>query len=208
MVLAAVAAILVAVGLALRHYTRPDTLTALLQAQVRQQLGAELTVGSGARYGFWPRLHVLLPEPSLRAAGSATPIATAGSLEVSLPLASLWSDATVIDHLVLAAPRVDVDALEAWLAARPPAPDSTLPDIRFALEIRDGRLIRRGAVLADGVELTVASTGDVAAWLARVRADPAAAQLPPMTGRLRAQRIHAGGVDLEGVELEVRDGGD
>ncbi|MBN8727505.1 MAG: hypothetical protein J0H15_07345 [Xanthomonadales bacterium] len=206
LVLSGAFAVLLAGGLALRHYTRPATLTALLQAQARTYLDAELAVGSGAQYGFWPRLHVRLPEPSLRATGAASPIITARSLEVALPLASLWSGEYAIERLVLVAPTVDLDALEAWLAARPPTQGANLPNVRFALEVRDARILREGEVVAEAVDVTLASAGDVAAWLEQVRADPTSARLPPLTGSIRAERIRAGELRLEGVEMELRDG--
>lgn len=198
-------AVLLAGGLALRHYTRPATLTALLQAQVRQHLDAELDVGEGAQYGFWPRLHVRLTEPSLRAAGAARPIITARALDLALPLASLWSGEPAIERLVLVAPTVDLDALDSWLAARPPSQGAAVPEIRFALEVRDGRIIRNDAVVAGAVDAALASAGDVAAWLERARSDPAAAHLPPLAGHIRVEQVRAGEVRLQGVEMELRD---
>jgi uncharacterized protein involved in outer membrane biogenesis len=198
-----VLAVLLAGGLALRHYTRPATLTALLQAQVRQHLGAELDVGEGAQYGFWPRLHVRLPELSLHAAGAARPIITARTLDLALPIASVWSREPAIERLVLVAPTVDLDALDAWLATRPAS--QAAPEIRFALEVRDGRIIRKDVVVARALDGTLASAGDVAAWLERTRGDPATARLPPLAGHIRVEQVRVGEVRLDDVEVELRD---
>ena len=50
---------------AVHHYTRPQRLTALLIEQVRDQLGAELTLGGDAGYTLVPGLHAELPQPML-----------------------------------------------------------------------------------------------------------------------------------------------
>src|SRR6478752_4540760 len=49
------------------HYTRPKRLTTFLIDEVREQLGAELTLGGDAGYTLVPGLRAELPQPVLKA---------------------------------------------------------------------------------------------------------------------------------------------
>lgn len=195
-----------AAALALRHYTRPAALNALLVAQARGLFGAELSIGADARYGFVPKLRVAWPQPTLRAPGAAAPFLSADTLEAVLPWRTLWSGHYDIERLELTRPVLDLDALSAWLATLPPS-QAAAPDVRFALRIDDGQIRQGGQPLARGVNLRFASAGDLAAWLAQWRARPEAAPLlPPLAGSAAAAEVRIGEVRLEGVQVEVRDG--
>ena len=192
-------------ALLLRHYTRPTALNALLVAQTRSLLGAELSLGADARYGFVPKLRVMLPQPALRASATTPPFVSTDALEAVLPWRNLWSDRYEIERIDLIRPVLDLDAFAAWLAALPPS-QAAPPDVRFALRIEDGQVMKHGQPLARGVSLRFASAGDLAAWLAQWRTRPdAATLLPPLAGSAEAVEIRIGEVRLEGVQVEVRD---
>ena len=63
-----------------------------------------------------------------------TPLLGAHAIRARLPWHSLWSGPLVIDDLAIESPVLDVDALCAWLAARP-ATNAPTPDVRFNLRI-------------------------------------------------------------------------
>lgn len=188
---------------ALRHYTQPRQLTALLIGQTRNLLGADLSLGGQARYGFWPKLHVILPQPALRAPGATGAFLRADALEAVLPWRTLWADRYEIERIDLVRPTLDLDAFSTWLAARPPS-NSAAPDVRFALHVDDATLIAGGQPVAQGVMLDFASRGDLAAWLAQL-GPHTTPLLPPLAGSAKASSLRIGDTRLEGVRIELRD---
>jgi len=190
-------------ALALRHYLQPARLAAWLGEQARATLGAELA-GGDAQFGFVPKLHVRMPRAELRIPGGARFLG-AESVDVLVPWRTLWSGRYEIERIDLVRPTLDLDALSAWLAARPPS-DARAPDVRFALRIDDGTVTRSGVALAEGVNLELSNRDDLAAWLAAVRADPAAARLPPLGGRAAAATVRLGDTVLEGVQVQIGEG--
>ncbi|MGN6521550.1 MAG: hypothetical protein ACTHK2_19260 [Dokdonella sp.] len=197
--------VLVALGIAgaflVHHYTRPQRITALLVERVRDDLGAELRLGGDAGYAFLPRLRAVLPQAELVAGG--TRVLQADALRAAMPWHSLWSSQLEIESIELVRPVLDLDALQAWLAALPPS-RSPIPDVRFALHVEDGRILHGGRPLADGVTIDLANRADLAAWL---RAwDPAAPDLvPPVAGTVRVDSAQIGETRIEGLKVEVRD---
>jgi hypothetical protein len=203
-VLAFLLILVVAVVLALRHYSRAEQLTALIVDQARGALGAELSVGGAAHYDFWPTLHLVLPAPSLKSPDEVA-FVKADSLEVIVPWHILWADRYDIQRIDVIRPVLDLDALSAWLATRP-ASTTPLPDVRFSLHLVDGKATASGKVIAQGLNMDFVNSGDVAAWLARVLAQPdAGALVPPLNGSADAAILQIGTTRLEGVHLDVRD---
>lgn len=198
------AALFGAGAIALRHYSRPQTLTALLVDQVRSSLGAELKLEGLGRFEFSPGLRLVLPRPALHAPDTAGPLLSAQSLDVSVPWHTLWGDRLDIERIDIERPVLDADAFSAWLAKQPPG--AATPDVRFALRVRDGRVIAGGKPVAEGVNLDFANADDLAAWLAKLRSgDPAVALVPPLRGTAQAASVTAGGVRIEGVRVDVTD---
>jgi uncharacterized protein involved in outer membrane biogenesis len=197
---------LVLVGLAsawiLHHYTRPRRLTALLVAQVHDQLGIDLSLGGDAGYTLVPGLRAELPKPQLEAQGSV--LLRADALRAAVPWRTLWADSYEIERLELVRPVFDLDALRAWLAARP-ASSAASPDIRFALRIEHGTVIAAGKPIADDITMDLANRADLVAWLAHFDPQSTAALLPPVTGSFDAKAIRIGDTQLEGVHVEIRD---
>jgi hypothetical protein len=196
--------VLVAVAaIALRWFTRTDHLTALLVDKTHSALGAELALDGRAHYELWPKLHLVLPHPSLKSASIA--FVAADSLEVTVPWRTLWADRYDIEHIALIKPTLDLDALSAWSSAQAPS-TTPPPDVRFSLHIDDGTVIAGGKPIAQGVNLDFASAGDASAWLTQMRAQPGAgALIPPLNGSADAAVVQIGSTRLEGVHVDVRD---
>ena len=204
LLLLALAVIAIPVGLALRHYVQPQQVTALLIQQTRGALGVELGIKGNAGIGLWPRLHVLLPDPSLQTGGATTAFARAQSLEAVLPWSTLWGDRLVIERINLIRPTLDLNALSDWLATRPPS-TSAPPDVRFTLHVEDATVMAGRQVIAQGLNMDFSNQGDLMAWLERATAAPTAASLPPLRGRASAAMLKLGETQLEGVEIELGD---
>lgn len=195
-------ALLAGIGaLVLRHYTRPDKLTALLIEQAHSQLGLKLSLADSAGFGLLPRLRVLLPKSSLEAdAGDV--LLDAGSIGVVVPWHTLWGERVDIERIEIEKPRLDLDALSRWLAARPSG--GAAPDVRFAVQVRNGTLLASGKPLAEGLNLEFANAGDLAAWLGRMR-EANSALLPPLSGSAEAASVQIGDTRVEGLRVELRD---
>jgi len=194
--------VLGATGAFLVHrYTRPQRITALLVERVRSDLGAELRLGGDGGYAFLPGLRAVLPRPELVAGG--TRVLHADALRAALPWHSLWSSQLEIERIELVRPVLDLDALNAWLAALPPS-QAPLPDVRFALHVEDGRVLRAGQPIAEGVTIDLANRADLVAWLRGW--DPAGSELvPPVAGSVHIDAAQVGDTRIEGIQVEVRD---
>lgn len=184
----------------LRHYTRPEQLTAMLVEQARSQLGLRLSVADRAGFGLLPQLRVLLPKASLKSADDV--VLDAESIGVVVPWHTVWGQRVDIERIDIEKPRLDLDALSRWLAARPAG--GAAPDVRFALRVRDGTLLAEGKPLAEGLNLDFANAGDLSAWLARVR-ETDVPLLPPLSGSAEAARLQIGDTHVEGLRIELRD---
>ena len=192
-------------ALALRHYTQPEKLTALLIEQAHGVLGADLSINGAAAFGFVPKLSVTLPQPTLKAAGASVAWLRADALRAVVPWHTLWSDRHDIERIELVKPVLDIDALHMWLAARAPSKTGA-SDVRFCMRINDGSVVRGGITLAQGVNADFASSGDVASWLAAFDAKPGpTALLPPLAGGVDAAAMQIGDTRLEGVHVEISD---
>lgn len=191
----------VAGALLVHRYTRPQRITALLVERVRNDLGAELRLGGEGRYAFLPGLRAVLPQAELVAGGAR--VLQVDALRAALPWRSLWSSQLEIEKIELVRPVLDLDALHAWLASLPPS-QARAPDVRFALHVEDGRVLRAGDPVAEGVTIDLANRADLVAWL---RAwDPARADLvPPIAGSVQVDSARIGDTRIEGLKIEVRD---
>lgn len=195
-------ALLAGIGaLVVRHYTRPEKLTALLVEQARAQFGLQLSLPGSAGFDLLPRLRLLLPKPSIKAADGGA-LLDADSIGVVVPWRTAWGERIDIEGIQLDKPRLDLDALSRWLAARPAS--SSAPDVRFAVQVRDGSLFASGKPLAEGLNLRFANAGDLAAWFAQMR-EANAALLPPLTGSAEAPTLQIGTTRIEGLRVDVRD---
>ena len=201
--LVVLAALALAAAILVHRYSRPQRLADFLAEQVREQLGAELQLGGEAGFQLTPRLRAVLPRPRLVADGRV--ILEADAIAASVPWRTLWADHLDIEQVELQRPRLDLDALRAWLASRPASAAPT-PDVRLALRIVDGEVVAGGAPVAQGIQADFSNHADLVAWLAALRRDgDARTLLPPASGSASAETLQFGQTRLEDVRVELRD---
>jgi hypothetical protein len=136
----------VAAGLAaiwVNRQLEPTRLTATVLGRAGEALGLEFTIDGQPEYALRPEPRLVLPGLKVRQPGAIAPwILRAERAEVSLPWDTLTGgDALVITRLELVRPELDLGALAAWQASRPPATEPfELPTFTDGVEITDGRV--------------------------------------------------------------------
>ena len=152
LVLTVVLAFMVAVYLLLQ----PERFTAMLQSQARAA-GLELSLASPASPTLFPRPALELSGITLNAPDATAPILLAARGQLALPWRTLFGGPTVISQLQIDSPRVDLDALQAWLASLPvqPAgvPPNIIPRIDSGVSINRGTVVRGNEMLLGNVAL-------------------------------------------------------
>ena len=135
----ALAALLLLVG-SVYFLLQPDRFTAMLQNQARAA-GLELNLASPASPSLLPRPALDLRGITLNAQGASAPILLAARGRLVLPWHTLFGGPTVISQLEIDSPRVDLDALQAWMAALPAQANQgplNIPRIETGVEITRG----------------------------------------------------------------------
>lgn len=137
------AALLLVTVIGVYWLLQPDRFTATLQAQARAA-GLELHLASPARPALFPRPALELEGITLNEQNARMPILLAARGRLALPWHTLFGGPTVIARLEIDAPRVDLDALQAWAASLPAANVAHPPQIP---RIDTGILISRASVV-------------------------------------------------------------
>jgi hypothetical protein len=141
-------AIALSVLVALYLLLQPDRFTKMLQAQA-SQAGLQLRLSSPASPTLFPRPALQLVGITLAARDSALgtpnmPILLAANGRLVLPWRSLFGGPMVISRMQIDSPRVDLDALQAWLTSLP-AQSATVPEqipsIVTGVRIRNGSVV-------------------------------------------------------------------
>ncbi|KZC18136.1 membrane assembly protein AsmA [Rhodanobacter sp. FW510-R12] len=202
--LAAVLAAVVAVYLLLQ----PERFTRMLQTQARSA-GLELNLSSPASPTLFPRPALDLNGITLNAAGASAPILLAARGQLVLPWHTLFGGPTVISQLQIDSPRVDLDALQEWLAALPSHPVGSppnIPRIDTGVDINHGSVVRGNAVLLDNVSLEAGRLISGQPFPLNLSATTAAHT--PLQLRLSATpRIEGSTLQLDNVSLHLAQGG-
>lgn len=151
----AAAALLLAIVIGVYWLLQPDRFTATLQAQARAA-GLQLHLASPARPTLFPRPALELEGITLNEQDATMPILLAARGRLALPWRTLFGGRTVISRLEIDAPRVDLDALQAW-AARLPATDAThppqIPRIDTGILISRASVVRGNDILLQNLAL-------------------------------------------------------
>ncbi|GLQ97036.1 membrane assembly protein AsmA [Dyella mobilis] len=147
---------------------QPDRFTAMLKEQA-SNAGLQLTLSSPASPTLFPRPALHLEGITLiaREAGAggtpAMPILQAANGRLVLPWHTLFGGPMVISRMQINSPRVDLDALQAWLMSLPPqsaAVPGQIPSIATGVRIRNGSVVENNNEWLSDVSL---DTGRLAA---------------------------------------------
>jgi hypothetical protein len=189
-----VAAVLVLVLLAgsvgVRWALQPEQLAPFVLARTGAALGLEITANGPpeARLRGTPQL--VVRDIVVRQPGARQPLLTADRVLLALPWSTLRSrgEDLTITRVELDRPRVNLDALLAWLASRPPTAEPVrIPRLTGGLQLRDGTL-DGGTWRVEGLALALPSLAPDAAADARVQGTytDAPAATPDAADALRA----------------------
>lgn len=136
---------------------QPGRFTAMLQQQAHEA-GLELNLGNPASPAVFPRPALDLRGITLTAEGADAPILLASSGRLVLPWSTLLGGPVAITQMEVDDPRVDLAALQSWLATRPSQPSGaapTIPRIDTGIRITRGSLVYGNQLLLSKVTLTV-----------------------------------------------------
>lgn len=120
---------------------QPERSVPVLLDRVGSSLDLDITAGSAdARLRGTPQL--LVRDLVVRVPGTQTVMLRADRALLSLPWSTLRSRGAdlVVQRVELDAPVLDVPALQAWLAKRPPGAETRIPTLTDGLRIVDGRI--------------------------------------------------------------------
>ena len=186
---------------------QPERFTAMLEAQARDA-GLELSLASPAKPTLFPRPALELQGLTLTAQGASMPFLLAASGRLALPWRTLFGGPTVISRLEIDAPRVDLDALQAWLSGLPPRPANAppnIPRIDTGVRIARGTLVRGNQRLLRDFSLDAGSLLSGQAFPLVISAKDA--QGTPMQLRLTTTpRIQGNALQLNDVDLDFTHG--
>lgn len=198
-------ALLAIIAFAIYRYSQPQRLSALLVDQLQSRYGLQLAMPNAARIDFSPGVSIKLDHPVVTAAAGSPPLLTADGVNIALPWSTLFGDEPVIDRIALQQPRIDIDAIQAWLATQTSDGGPTVVPA-FDLSLHDGTVVRSGQALATGVNASLQGSAQLGAWIDEwANAGGPASPIPPLNGTLDATRINMGETTLDGVRLRIGD---
>lgn len=140
--LGALALLLLALSLLATWLLQPQRLAPIVLDRAGAALGLEITAAPGAEARLRDRPQLLMHDVVVRARGAQRPMLRAKRVLVALPWSTLRSggDDVVVERIEIDAPALDVPALQAWLAQRPPSAETKIPTLTDGLRIVDGRI--------------------------------------------------------------------
>ena len=120
-------------------------------------LGLEITASGASEYKLRGTPTLVVRDLVARAPGATVPVLTADRVLLSLPWSTLRGRLQVLDftRIELDAPVLDLDALQDWLATRPPG-DDRVPTLREGIAVEDGTLVADGWRI-EGLDLVLPS---------------------------------------------------
>ncbi|UJJ57600.1 membrane assembly protein AsmA [Rhodanobacter denitrificans] len=199
--------LLLAAVIAVYILLQPERFTRMLQTQARSA-GLELNLASPASPTLFPRPALGLDGITLNAAGAGAPILLAAHGQLVLPWHTVLGGPTVISQLQIESPRVDLDALQDWLAVLPAQAEGAppnIPRIDTGVSISRGSVVRGNQVLLGNVSLEAGSLISGQPFPLALSAVTAAGT--PLRLRLSATpRIEGNALQLNNITLHLSQG--
>jgi hypothetical protein len=131
----------IALLIAGRWLSRPQSVAAIVTNRLGASLGLEITAGGSTQYRLRGTPMLVLRDVTVREPGAAIPLLTASRIYVALPWSTLRAGGKdlIARRIELDTPHVDLPSLQRWLAKRPPS-EKRLPTLTDGLRIRDGAI--------------------------------------------------------------------
>ena len=169
--LAIAAGIVLLSWLVLHALLQPQRASRFLLDRIGNSLGLEIRATGVAEYRLRGTPMLVLRELSVREPGAARELLHADRAMVSVPWSTIRARGEVLAarRLEMDAPRIDLPALQHWLATRPPSKQRQIPTFADGVRIRDGRVDNQDWTI-DGIQLDVPRLVAGEALHARVRA--------------------------------------
>jgi hypothetical protein len=135
------ALVAIALLVALLWLSRPQKVAAIITARVGAALGLEISAGGTSEYRLRGSPMLVLRDVTVREPGVKTVLLSAQRIYIALPWSTLRAGGNdLIAHRIeLDSPRLDLPALQHWLATRPPS-EKRLPKLTDGLLIRNGEI--------------------------------------------------------------------
>ncbi len=141
-VLVAFGILLLLLSLSTTWLLQPEQLVPLILDRTGKALGLEITADGAAEARLRGQPQLVVRNIVAREPGAKTAILRAERALLTLPWSSLRSGGKdlVIERVELDAPLLDLPALQAWLAKRPPGEDTKIPTLTDGLRVVNGRI--------------------------------------------------------------------
>lgn len=138
---------------------QPKQLVPLMLDRSGKILGLEITADAGAEARLRGEPQLIVRNLVAREPGAKTAILRAERLLLALPWSSLRSGGKdlVIKRVELDAPVLDLPALQAWLAQRPPDEDTKIPTLTDGLRVVNGRINNNEDWRVENIEVRLPS---------------------------------------------------
>ena len=144
-------------ALSVRLFLQPERFTRTVLDRAGQALGLEITASGIGEYRLRGTPQMIVRDLVVREPGATTPLLRAERALLSLPWSTIRARGSVLDatRIELDAPRLDVPALQHWLATRPKR-ETRIPTLTKGLHITRGRIDNNDWRI-DGVEVQLPS---------------------------------------------------
>lgn len=144
-------------ALSLRMFLQPERFTRTVLDRAGQALGLEITASGIGEYRLRGTPQMIVRDLVVREPGATTPLLRAERALLSLPWSTLRARGSVLEatRVELDAPRLDVPALQHWLATRPKR-ETRIPTLQQGLHVTGGRIDNNDWRI-DGIEVQLPS---------------------------------------------------
>ena len=143
--LGALAVLALLLALSLRTALRPEHVTRLILQRAGTALGLEVTASGIGEYRLRGTPQLIVRDVTAREPGARTPLLRAARIAIAVPWSTIRSRGALmqIERVELDAPVLDLPALRAWQAKRPPT-DTKVPTLVRGLSVTRGRIANDG----------------------------------------------------------------
>ncbi len=168
--LLALGALLAALSLLVTWLLQPKQLVPLILDRAGKALALDISASPDAQARLRGTPQLVVHDLVVREPGGDAVLLRAKRVLLSLPWSSVRSAGkdVVIQRIEVDAPVVDLSAVRAWLAKRPPSEETKIPALRDGLRVTDGRLVD-GTLHVDGLAVDLPSLHPQRPAHARIR---------------------------------------